>query len=230
MPQPDGSVAPPKAAKPAWIEIAKPFRLFALEAPDWGREPTTYTAQRHREGGGRRDNLTFGTFGADQPWLHLTLYRAGSEETTEAPFFVDMARRAAPAGLAVAHMGKPTALSTRFGAFEAAEFTLEAHAGTSGQGTQCLGFRLADPKVMRIGGFACGAPGRPIDRARLTCTLDRIDLVAAGDDTEMRAFFTGAAGAVCPERRPSLVRSGAETQQVDATENVPPADQFVVVR
>jgi hypothetical protein len=197
-------VAAPNVVKSAWIEIQKPFRLFALAAPEWSREPTSYTAQRQREGGGRRDHLTFGTFGTNQPWLHLTLYRTGSQDASLTPFFVDMARRAAPAGLAVARMGQPKALSTRLGMFEAAEFTLEAHAGAVDQGTRCLGFRLAEAKVLQIGGFACGAPGTPIDRAGLACTLDRIDLVAAGDDAEMRAFFTGAAGeigAAC--KRPS---------------------------
>jgi hypothetical protein len=231
IPQQSGPSAAPRVAKPAWIEIAKPLRLFALTAPEWGREPTTYTAQRHRDGGGRRDNLTFGTFGADQPWLHLTLYRMGSEEATAAPFFVDMARRAAPAGLAVAHMSKPTALSTRFGAFQVADFTLEAPAGTSGQSTQCLGFRLDNAKVLQIGGFACGTPGKPIERARLACTLDRIDLVAAGDDTEMRAFFTsvpGEAGAACRDRGPSLVRNNvADTQQADANESMAPGFRIV---
>jgi hypothetical protein len=188
--------AAPNVVKTAWVEIQKPFRLFALAAPEWGREPTTYTAQRRREGGGRRDHLTFGTFDTNQPWLHLTLYRTGTDEAPLAPFFVDMARRAAPAGLAVARMGEPKALPTRFGTFEAADFTLEAHAGASGQSTRCLGFRLAEAKVLQIGGFACSAPGKPIDRAQLACTLDRIDLIAAGDDTQMRAFFTGAAGEV----------------------------------
>jgi hypothetical protein len=204
-------IAAPHIVKPAWVEITKPFRLFALAAPEWGREPTSYTAQRHRDGGGRRDHLTFGTFDTSQPWLHLTLYRRGSEEAASAPFFVDMARRAAPAGLAVARMGQPTALPTRLGRFEVADFTLAAHAGASGQSTQCLGFRLAEPRVLQIGGFACGVPGKPIDRHRLACTLDRIDLVAAGDDTDMRAFFAGAegeVGAACREPLPATAGAG----------------------
>jgi hypothetical protein len=208
--QQNAPVAAPNVVKPAWIEIQKPFRLFALAAPEWGREPTSYTAQRQREGGGRRDHLTFGTFGTNQPWLHLTLYRTGSQDASLTPFFVDMARRAAPAGLAVARMGQPKALATRLGMFEAAEFTLEAHAGAVGQDTRCLGFRLAEAKVLQIGGFACGAPGKPIDRGGLACTLDRIDLVAAGDDAEMRTFFTGAAGeigAACKRRLPATAEA-----------------------
>ena len=209
--QQNGPIAAPHVVKPAWLEISRPFRLFALAGSDWGREPTSYTAERHRDGGGRRDHLSFGTFDSNQPWLHVTLYRIGSEEAVLAPFFVDMARRAAPAGLAVARMGQPDKLPTRFGAFEVADFTLEGRSGASGQSTRCLGFRLAKPDVLQIGGFACGAPGKPIDQARLACMLDRIDLVSAGDDTQMRAFFTGAVGEVGAACRRAPVT--AETAQ-----------------
>jgi hypothetical protein len=137
-----------------------------------------------------------------------------------------MARRATPAGLAVAHMGQPKPLPTRFGLFQVADFTLEGRSGASGQGTQCLGFRLADAKVLQIGGFACGAPGRAIDRARLACTIDAIDLVAAGDDTEMRAFFTGAPAGSGPGCRPS---SGSEAQLVEPAPGNPTSG-FTVLR
>jgi hypothetical protein len=202
--------AAPHVVKPAWVEIQKPFRLFALNSPDWGREPTAYTAQRNREGAGRRDHLTFGTFGADQAWLQLTLYRTGTEEAELAPFFVDMARRAAPAGLAVARMSQPKVVPTRFGAFDVADFTLIAQAGTSAPSPRCLGFRLAEAGILQIGGFACAAPGKPVDQARLACTLDRIDLVAAGDDKELRAFFTGAPGgpgAACRKSQPATAEA-----------------------
>jgi hypothetical protein len=84
-------------------------------------------------------------------------------------------------------------------------------AGRPGQTTGCIGFRLADANVLQIGGFACGAPGRAVDRARLACTLDRIDLVSAGDDTELRTFFTGAAGelgAACRTPAPATAEAG----------------------
>ncbi|MBV8849662.1 MAG: hypothetical protein JOZ16_08775 [Methylobacteriaceae bacterium] len=188
--QPNGPAAP-SIVKPPWVDIQKPFRLFALNAPEWGREPV-YTAERHRSGGGRRDQLSFGTFGAGA-WLQMTLYRPGAEDPDPAPFFVDMARRAARTGLAVARMGQQKALPTRLGSFEVADLTLAA-ASAPASLIPCLGFRLTDARILQIGGFACGTPGRPIERDRLACTLDRIDLISAGDDTEVRAFFIGAKG------------------------------------
>jgi hypothetical protein len=78
--------------------------------------------------------------------------------------------------------------------------------------------------VLQIGGFACGAPGKPVDRAALACTLDRIDLVAAGDDTDMRAFFTGAAGEVGAACRRSLPTTA------EAAEPAKIATGFTVIR
>jgi hypothetical protein len=146
-----------------------------------------------------------------------------------------MARRAAPAGLAVARMGQPTALPTRLGRFEVADFTLAAHAEASGPSTHCLGFRLAGAKMLQIGGFACGAPGQPVSGQRLACTLDRIDLIAAGDDTEMRAFFTGAAigpGLACRHQPPSDRTSGsaAAARQAEIAGPSLAAGGFAVLR
>src|SRR5947209_11350310 len=49
LPPQNGPVAAPHVVKPGWVEIQKPFRLFALNAPDWGRHPA-YAAERHRDG------------------------------------------------------------------------------------------------------------------------------------------------------------------------------------
>ncbi|MBV9395312.1 MAG: hypothetical protein JOZ84_12975 [Methylobacteriaceae bacterium] len=219
--QRDGAVTAPHVAKPAWLEIQKPFRLFALNAPEWGRD-LAYTAERHRDGGGRRDRLTFGKFGVSA-WLQVTLYRRGFENGDPAPLFVDLARRAGPAGLVVTRLGQPKPLQTRLGSFHVGDVALARATGASGQTTPCLGFRSAEGKVLEIGGFACGTPGNPIDRERLACALERVDLVSAGDDAELRAFFTGAAGqlgAACNE----------ESTETPTKEPAKPTPGFVVLR
>lgn len=217
-PQSSGPAATP-IVKPAWIEIQKPFRLFALNAPDWGRD-AAYRAERHRDGG-RRDHLTFGTFGAGA-WLQVSLYRPGTEDPEAAPFLADMRRHAALAGLAVARMGQSKALPIRLGSVDVADVTLAATGRGSVESAPCLGFRLADAPVLHIGGFACGTLGRPIERARLACVLDRIDLVSAGDDTELRAFFTGAKG--------QLGAACSNPPVEDVSEPAKPTGGFVVLR
>jgi len=158
----------------------------------------------------------------------VTLDRLEAGEVVAAPFLGGMARRGAPAGLAVARMGQPAPLPTRFGTFEVADFTLAGHAGAAGSSTQCLGFRLPGDKILQIGGFACGAPGQPVSRQRLACTLDRIDLISAGDDIELRGFFTNAPIGPGPACRDSPPEGGA--RQTGIAEPSVPAGGFTILR
>ena len=60
--------------------------------------------------------------------------------------------------------------------------------------TPCVGFRSqpAEGAVLRVTGLACGTATRPIGRDFLTCIIDRIDLVSAGDDEGLRNLFVAA--------------------------------------
>ncbi|MDF2116494.1 hypothetical protein PY365_12985 [Roseiarcaceae bacterium H3SJ34-1] len=172
-----------------WIDIVRPFQIYALSS-EFGREPTTFEAQRHREGGGRLDTLTWGNLNSDStPYLRIALHRVGRESAEDSSFFVQMVRQAALFGAAVTRGGVSDALATRFGTFETADLALD----TGQTSTSCLGFRFAsDTPALRISGFACGTPARPVDRQTLACTLDRLDLVLSGDDQELGRFFAAA--------------------------------------
>lgn len=190
----DWPVAVEPAVAPAppatWVDIAKPYPLYELLAPSLGQP--VYTARRHAPGGGREDVLTFGQFGGAKPFLRLNVYRQGEEEVVDAAYFVDMARRAAASGLGVLQAELPQALSTRFGDFESGGLELSG-AGNMKRGN-CRGFRLALEKpALTLGGLMCGAGEDKLAAADLACALDRLDLVAAGQDLELADFF-GAAG------------------------------------
>ncbi len=189
-PAPEAPAVPVPAPPPnPWVEIAKPMPLYQLAGSEFGRE-AVYEARRHRTSGGRIDTMSFGAPDFEKrSYLRLSLYRPGGEDFERSTFFVDMARHAASAHLSVARSAAPDALTTRFGDFEAADVTLSGAAGE----TPCLGFRLlADKPDFSITGVACGTRERPMDRAILNCTLDRLDLLAAGDDRPLAAFFAAA--------------------------------------
>jgi hypothetical protein len=192
-PRPDPQ-APAAAPAPAiaWIEIARPYPLFALSSPILGNAQPLYTARRHSAGGGREDVLTFGQLGDQKAFLRLGIYRHGTEEAADPGYFVDMARRAAASGLGVTQADLPQALQTRFGAFESASLELSGPAGVKGR--NCRGFRLevAQP-ALTLGGFLCGGAEKQISAAELSCVIERIDLLAAGQDRALADFF-GAAG------------------------------------
>jgi hypothetical protein len=178
------------APVPQWVEIMHPFELFSLDAPELGKEQRTYRARRHSAGGGRSDTLGFGTLGGASPFLRLTVYRRGQEEAAPAPFFVDLARGAAAAGLSIGHSLQPQEGMTRFGPVQVADVDL---VGPQGAASPCLGFRSADRDApVKLSGFACGSKDTPMSRPGLTCLIERLDLTSAGDDAALASFFAKA--------------------------------------
>ncbi len=188
-PGPATAVAPPPAPiVSGWVDVVRPIALYGLESPDFARLETAHEARRHAPGGGRRDLLAWGRLGHTS-YLRLAFYRLGEEEAGEPSLFLEAARRAAEIGYAVAGLGKPDALATRFGAFEVADLRLERGEASFA----CLAFLLRETNaVLRVSGLSCGGPDAPLDRAALACQLDRIDLVSAGEDQALRAVFVAA--------------------------------------
>jgi hypothetical protein len=181
---PAAGVAAVPIPPPAWTDVVRPIQLFDIETPELAKLAQSYTERRHQTGGGRQDVLTFGTPDA-AAYLRLTVYREGSEATAPAPFFVDMARRAAEAGLSVAKSQPPQAQATRFGSFEMAELTLLRDATPT---APCLGFRMSAPAAhLQMSGLACGTPARSPEA--LGCVLEHLDMAAAGDDRALIGYF-----------------------------------------
>ncbi len=189
----------------SWSDINRPIALYDLAGTEFGKLPLGYRARRRRPDGAREDVLTFGTLGTAKPYLQLSLLRAGPDAPGDggqdglADGLADaLARLAGLRGLTATRIRDAAPVDTRFGRIEAADLLL----WQGGTATPCLGFRggASDGGVLRVAGFACGAPGRPVGRAALACAVDRIDLVSAGDDAALRAVFVAAArrsGSAC---------------------------------
>ena len=174
---------------PQWVDITRPFELFSLDAPELGKEQRTYRARRHT-GGGRTDTLGFGTLAGSTPFLRLTVYRRGQESPAPVPFFVDLARGAAAAGLSIGRSLQPQESMTRFGPVQVADVDL---VDPEGAASPCLGFRSADRDTpVKLSGFACGSKDKPMSRPGLTCLIERLDLTSAGDDAALASFFAKA--------------------------------------
>jgi len=218
------SPAPAPVAEPAfgeaastWLDIVKPFQLYEVAATEFEDSWGLYEAQHNLLGGGRRDTLSFGALDKSESYLRVSFYRIGREDAAEPTMWVEMARRAAGAGLSVDRASAPTLLPTRFGAFEASDLTMSGAAGVR----VCIGFRLSETSPrLRISGFACGEQGRPFDRSALACVIDRFDLVAAGEDSQLRAFF---ARAEQDRRQDCFPRSMAQNANWLAPQSAAPA-------
>jgi hypothetical protein len=144
---------------PAWVELAPALAMFQLDAPEFVAGPRMREARRHRTGGGRQDMWLFGDANGESPFLRLMVYKVGAEIAPSATFFVDLARRAAEIGHAIAKSTQPTALATRFGNFEVADLNLVRAGAVE---TPCLGFR-----------FAVGSPEGTLRAARRLCQEQR---------------------------------------------------------
>jgi hypothetical protein len=184
----DVPVAP--AEKPAWLTVVRPIRLFALEAPELIKTTANYDAIRSARGDGREDNLSFGSAArGDAPFMRVSIYRAGAEIADPAPLFVDLSRRAAKLGLAVAKVTPGEAMRSKFGEMETVEMRLKAEDVER----SCLAFRRAVPgEALRISGWYCAPVGSFAGRAGLTCLIDRLALLSAGEDKALRDSFVAA--------------------------------------
>jgi hypothetical protein len=184
-----------------WLDVVKPFQLYDVASPEFSTAFGVYEAQHNLVGGGRRDVVTLGAIDQNEPYLRVAFYRLGSDVAPQPSLFVEMARRASGAGLAVDRVSAPSLLMTRFGPFETADVTVSDVASASQDKTRtCVGFRFSNAAPrFRVSGFACGQKGRPADRSAIACLIDRFDLVAAGEDEPLRAFFARAEQGRRPE-------------------------------
>jgi hypothetical protein len=161
------------APAPAWNPVPASPAPYALA----GASASIATEARQHTSGAREDTLILGRFG-DFRYAQVSLVQGTPE--TGGSFYIDIVRRAARAGLAVAHQGQGRTVPTKFGTVEAAPLTLAA------KGEQaCQAFRFADADFS-FQGWLCGSS--PPDDAQLACFVDGITL-AGGASPSLKAVF-----------------------------------------
>ena len=178
--------APVSAPPPDWELIERPAALYAIAVPDLQDLPLTYEARRDRSGA-REDILTFGTAEGDAtPYLRLAAHQTATD-LPPPPFFVDLARRAADAGLAVSRSAPEGGLRTKFETAEVADVALAGEALRA-----CLAFRFSRPEAAwRVGGWLCGAGPETPSQRQLACFIDGLTLRSA-DNAALSALFAKA--------------------------------------
>jgi hypothetical protein len=183
-----------------WIEIERPFPAFALTIPEAAGQPTGYAIRRHADGNGRKDILTLGEPDAATPFLHVEIYRPGSETVPSVGPAKEVAANAAALGpVAVTQSAEPVA--SKFGPLSIVSF--ETSVGTP---RRCLGFfRAYDEPDLRLSGWFCQGDSL-VPRSTLSCALDRLTLLAAGSEPKVGALFAQAElnRSFCGQREPLL--------------------------
>jgi hypothetical protein len=166
------------APAPAWKPVSPAPAAYALA----GAAGSVAMEARQHTNGAREDTLVLGRFG-DFRYAQVSLVQGMPE--TAGSFYIDIVRRAARAGLAVAHQGQGRMVTTKFGTVEAAPLTLAA------KGEQaCQAFRFADTDAdFSFQGWLCGSSAP--DEAQLACFIDGITL-AGSPGPALKAVFARA--------------------------------------
>lgn len=191
------------AHRPEWVEIEKPFPAFALAIPEAADVPAHYAIRRNRQGGGRKDILTLGEPESADPYLRVEIYRPKSEISRfAAPAATITADAAALGPVDLQLSARP--LVSKFGPLTVIPFTT-----SKGALSHCLGFvRAYDDPMLQLSGWFCRG-GEFIQRATLSCALDRLTLLSAGSEPKVGALFAEAElhRSFCGQRDPILAET-----------------------
>lgn len=193
------------AHRSEWIEIERPFPAFALAIPEAVDVTASYAIRRHATGGGRKDIVSLGQADGIAPYLQVEVYRPGVEQPRFADAPTEIANAAAGLGpVDVTSDAEP--LASKFGPLSIVTFT-----ATKAPPRKCLAFArtYSDPRMQLSGWFCQGTNfggAEFIERSTLACALDRLTLLAAGNEPKVTALFAQAElnRSFCGQRNPLL--------------------------
>lgn len=217
----EGERPPPPAPAVAatWAEVNRPLPMFSFAAPEFAKAPVAYRMRRHTTGGGREDALTLGAFADSAAWLRIVIHQIGGEGAPRQTLFVETARRAADAGLALDSLSASSELATRFGPVEWAEARLAAP-GQAVARQGCSVFRFAaGASAIAVSGLACAPAGAAFSSRQMTCLIGGLDLAAASEDAELQKFFARselARDEACSNPRARAAAAAAAAKQAPA--------------
>jgi hypothetical protein len=196
---PDVAVAP--VARSNWSVADRSHPAFAVSQFDSSEKTETYQILRHPEGG-RKDVLRWLAQNREQePVAELEIYRPGGELGQSGPAAAEIAARMDPGGMR--ELEAAGIVDSKFGAV-----TLLRFAGQTDGARACLGFikRLDEPNL-QISGWSCQGEALPARRAVISCILNRLMLLTAGNDPKLAELFAHAElkrGTCSPAAAPAI--------------------------
>jgi hypothetical protein len=177
-------IANEPANRPGFALAKRSRPAFAVSSFDLPEKSEVYEIFRHPEGG-RKDVFHWGSPG-EKPTAELEIYRPGGEFDPSEPGTADLAARLAPEdhreleafGVIDGKFGT-VALLRRPGRFDVAQ--------------SCLGFikRFGDP-ALQISGWSCQGTTLAARRFAIGCMLDRLTLLASGNEPRLAELFARA--------------------------------------
>jgi hypothetical protein len=172
------------AVMPAWSAASRSRPAFAVSALDPAEKSETYEILRHPQGG-RKDVFHWGPPG-EKPVAELEIYRPGGEFDRSEAVEAEIGARMGAEG--VYELEAAGLVETKFGMVTLLRLT--GHP----EGTKaCLGFikRVGD-LALQISGWSCQGSGIPARRAAIGCMLNRLTMLAAGNEPKLAELFARA--------------------------------------
>lgn len=151
------------SARPGWTLATRSTPAFASNQYDLLYKTKSYRILRH-PAGGRKDVLRWGAENG-RTVAEIEIYRPGGEfEPSAMP-------------------DSAGAIDSKFG-----PVTLLRQSGDA-----CLGFlKTVDQPALRVSGFVCQGETVPARGAAIACMLNRLSLIAAGNDAKLAELFARA--------------------------------------
>ena len=172
------------SAKADWSQAARAYPAFAVSQFDSSGKTETYAILRHPDGG-RKDVFRWAAQGG-KPVAELEIYRPGGELSRSGPPIAEIAARMDPEGMR--ELQAAGVIDSKFGTVALLGLT-----DLSGDARPCLGFMKGiDGPSLRISGWSCQGDTLPARRAAIGCILDRLILLAAGNDPKLAELFARA--------------------------------------
>lgn len=173
------------ASRPGWSLAAHSHPAFAVTQVDSSLKTETYDIFRHLEGG-RKDIIRWATASDQKPVAELELYRPGTETRKGGPAISGIAGRMDPDE--TRHVASAGVIDSKFGDVSLLRFT-----DASTDRGPCLGFVKDFSRAdLRISGWSCQAGAPSIRRAAISCMLDHLILLTAGNDPKLAELFAHA--------------------------------------
>ena len=172
------------ADKPGWSLASRSRPIFAVSALDPPEKSEVYEIFRHPEGG-RKDVFHWGPPG-EKPVAELEIYRPGGEFSPSETPDADIALRIDPGGRH--EIEAAGVIDSKFGVVTLLRFSNNPDGAKS-----CLGFiKRLGGAALQISGWSCQGGGLPARRAAIGCMLNRLTLLASGNEPKLAELFAHA--------------------------------------
>jgi hypothetical protein len=188
-PTPAASSVTPTEIQPLWFDVNRAAGAFAVSMPGLDLSNSTYVVRRHREGGGRKDLMTWGNPESAGIYARIELYRPGDEGIASDDAFEAIAALASDTKISAELAETLNDLRTKFGEMPVIDMTVLNSSGKR----SCIAVsgRWQDPQF-GIVAWLCNPGPELVAYGQIACLLDKITLMSAGGDDRLAQFFAKA--------------------------------------